>query len=70
MNSERENLTPQPVKVLADFFDQLVKGVRDMKCHTAGKAVRGAVVTNVGAPDDPLNAEVKTIRETALTSRS
>ena len=40
-------------------FDQLVKGVRDMKRHMAGKAVRGAVVTNVGAPDGPLNAEVK-----------
>ena len=53
-------------------FDQLVKGVRDMKRHMAGKAVRGAVVTNVGAPDDPLNAEVKVkaIRETALTSQS
>ena len=41
-----------------------------MKRHMAGKAVRGAVVTNVGAPDDALNAEVKTIRETALTSQS
>ena len=51
-------------------FDRLVKGVRDMKRHMAGKAVRGAVVTNVGAPDDPQNAEVKTIRETALTSQS
>ena len=51
-------------------FDQLVKGVRDMKRHMAGKAVRGAVVTNVGAPDDALNAEVKTIREIALTSQS
>ena len=35
-------------------FDQLVKGVRDMKRHMAGKAVRGAVVTNVGAPDDAI----------------
>ena len=53
-------------------FDQLVKGVRDMKCHMAGKAVRGVVVTNVGAPDGSLNAEVKVkaIRETALTSQS
>ena len=51
-------------------FDQLVKGARDMKRHMADKAVRGAVVTNVGAPDGPLNSEVKTIRETALTSQS
>ena len=51
-------------------FDELVKGVRDMKRHIAGKAVRGAIVTNVGAPDDPLNAEVKAIREAALISQS
>ena len=51
-------------------FDQLVKGVRDMKRHMAGKAVRGVVVTNVGAPDDALNVEVETICETALTSQS
>ena len=51
-------------------FDQLVEGARDMKRHMADKAVRGAVVTNVGAPDGPLNSEVKTIREAALTSQS
>ena len=45
-------------------FDQLVKGVREMKRHMAGKAVRGAKTTVVSAPD------VRTIREAAQISQS
>ena len=53
-------------------FDQLVKGVREMKRHIAGKPVRGAVITNVRAPDAATNVEVnvKAIREAALISQS
>ena len=42
-----------------EHFDQLVKGVREMKRHMAGKTVRGAKSTEVPAPD------VRTIREAA-----
>lgn len=45
-------------------FDQLVKGVREMKRHMAGKAVRGARTTVVCAPD------VRMIRESAKISQS
>ncbi len=45
-------------------FDQLVKGVREMKRHMAGKAVRGAKTTVVAAPD------VRMIREAAKISQS
>ena len=45
-------------------FDQLVKGVREMKRHIAGKSVRGARITEVPAPD------VRTIREAAKISQS
>jgi putative transcriptional regulator len=45
-------------------FEQLVKGVREMKRHMAGKAVRGARVTELPAPD------VRTIREAAKVSQS
>ena len=45
-------------------FDQLVKGVREMKRHMAGKTVRGAKSTEVPAPD------VRTIREAAQISQS
>jgi putative transcriptional regulator len=45
-------------------FDQLVKGVREMKRHMAGKRVRGAKVTELSAPD------VRTIREAAKISQS
>jgi hypothetical protein len=31
-------------------FDQLVKGVREMKRHMAGKSVRGAKATKLPAP--------------------
>lgn len=31
-------------------FDQLVKGVKEMKRHIAGKAVRGAIVEEMPAP--------------------
>lgn len=45
-------------------FEQLVKGVREMKRHMAGKTVRGARVTGQPTPD------VRTIREAAMVSRS
>src|SRR5262245_16032052 len=45
-------------------FDQLVKGVREMKRHMAGKAVRGARVTTLAEPD------VRAIREAAKISQS
>jgi len=45
-------------------FDQLVKGVREMKRHMAGKTVRGAKVTELPTPD------VRTIREAAKISQS
>lgn len=32
-------------------FEKLLKGVREMKRHAAGKAVRGARVTKVNEPD-------------------
>ena len=43
-------------------FDQLVKGVREMKRHMAGKSVRGARTTELPARD------VRTIREAAQVS--
>ncbi len=45
-------------------FEQLVKGVREMKRHIAGKSVRGARTTELPAPD------VRTIREAARISQS
>ena len=45
-------------------FDQLVKGVREMKRHMAGKPVRGAKITEFPAPD------VRSIREAAHISQS
>lgn len=45
-------------------FEQLVKGVRAMKRHMAGKRVRAARVTAIPAPD------VRTIREAAKISQS
>jgi hypothetical protein len=45
-------------------FDQLVKGVREMKLHVSGKAVRGARVTELAEPD------VRAIREAAKISQS
>jgi putative transcriptional regulator len=45
-------------------FDQLVKGVNEMKRHMAGKPVRGANVTELPAPD------VRIIREAAQISQS
>ena len=45
-------------------FDQLVKGVREMKRHMAGKPVRGAKITELTIPD------VRTIREAAHISQS
>lgn len=45
-------------------FDQLVKGVREMKRHMAGKAVQGVRVTELARPD------VRAIREAAKISQS
>ena len=45
-------------------FSQLVKGVREMKRHMAGKNVRGVRTTELPAPD------VRTIREAAQISQS
>ena len=45
-------------------FDQLVKGVREMKRHMTGKRVRGAKTTALREPD------VRTIREAANISQS
>lgn len=44
-------------------FDQLVKGVREMKRHIAGKTVRGARATEMPGPD------VGAIREAAQLSQ-
>ena len=45
-------------------FEQLVKGVRQMKRHMAGKTVRGISVTQIPQPD------VRAIREAAQISQS
>ena len=45
-------------------FEQLVKGVREMKRHIAGKSVRGVKATEWSAPD------VRIIREASRTSQS
>ncbi len=45
-------------------FDQLIKGVREMKRHMAGKPVRGVKVTELEEPD------VRAIREAARISQS
>lgn len=45
-------------------FDQLIKGVQEMKRHIDGKSVRGAVTTELPAPD------VRVIREAAHISQS
>jgi len=45
-------------------FDQLVRGVREMKRHMAGKSVSGARVHRLDEPD------VRSIREAAKISQS
>jgi putative transcriptional regulator len=45
-------------------FNQLVKGIREMKRHMAGKPVRGARTTSVDEPD------VRAIRKAADISQS
>ena len=45
-------------------FDQLVKGVTQMKRHMAGKPVRGAATTELAGPD------ARQIREAAQISQS
>ncbi len=47
-----------------EHFDQLIKGVREMKRHMAGKPVRGVKVTEIEEPD------VRAIREAARISQS
>ncbi len=47
-------------------FDQLVAGMKEMKRHMAGKAARGARVTEVAEPD----VNVRAIREAASISQS
>jgi putative transcriptional regulator len=47
-----------------EHFDQLVKGVREMKRHIAGKSVRGVRATEIVEPD------VRAIREAAKISQS
>lgn len=45
-------------------FDQLIKGVREMQRHLAGKSVRGAKVSELFEPD------VRSIREAAHITQS
>jgi putative transcriptional regulator len=45
-------------------FDQLVKGVREMKRHMAGRSVRGTRTTELAEPD------IRAIREAAKISQS
>jgi len=45
-------------------FDQLVKGVREMRRHMAGKSVRGVRATELAEPD------VRAIREAAKISQA
>lgn len=45
-------------------FEQLIKGVRGMKRHVAGKAVRGVRVTEMTEPD------IRGIREAAKISQT
>lgn len=45
-------------------FEQLIKGVREMKHHIAGKVVRGARSTDLTEPD------IRAIREAAKISQT
>ena len=45
-------------------FEQLIKGIREMKRHVAGKAVRGVRVTEITEPD------IRGIREAARISQT
>ena len=47
-----------------EHFDQLVKGVKEMKRHLAGKTVRGARISEIAEPD------IRAIRESAKISQS
>lgn len=47
-----------------EHFDQLIKGVHEMKRHMAGKSVRGARTTEFAEPD------VRAIRDAAKISQS
>jgi putative transcriptional regulator len=50
-------------------FDQLVKGVTEMKRHMAGKVVRGAITTEL-ATQEQNTPDVRIIREAAHISQS
>lgn len=50
-------------------FDQLVKGVTEMKRHMAGKVVRGVVKTNL-ATEAQATPDVRIIREAAHISQN
>lgn len=45
-------------------FEQLIKGVREMKRHRAGSVVRGARVTELKEPD------IRAVREAAKISQA
>jgi putative transcriptional regulator len=45
-------------------FEQLIKGIREMKRHVAGKAVRGVRVIEITEPD------IRGIREAAKISQT
>src|SRR5947209_3419220 len=51
-------------KMDKQHFDRLIKGVREMQRHLAGKSVRGAKVTELLEPD------VRSIREAAQITQS
>jgi putative transcriptional regulator len=50
-------------------FDQLVKGVTEMKRHMTGKVVRGAITTEL-ATQEQNTPDVRVIREAAHISQS
>jgi putative transcriptional regulator len=50
-------------------FDQLVKGVTEMKRHILGKSVRGAIKTEL-TTEDQKTPDVRIIREAAHISQS
>jgi putative transcriptional regulator len=52
-----------------EHFDQLVKGVTEMKQHFAGKAVSGVITTNLATASHAI-PDVRNIREAAQISQS
>lgn len=51
-------------------FDQLVKGVHEMKRHLAGETVQGISVTQRLKTSEPAFPDVRLIREAAQISQS